>query len=157
MGMSQRETATSHWNGMMGIPCPCGGTMLLLGLGNCPGGQSWVVHLSLVNSMSHRVGGGVAGGISQLGLGGRQGGCCQRCSQSHWEGACWQQLCHQPFLSNEKVLPCSWEVSLALTGQSGWEEVAPVTAHLGFPFLFFFLPLEQRPGSIYQIGLAPLL
>lgn len=63
----------------------------------------------------------------------------------------------QPFLSQEKVLLCSWEVSLALTGQSGWEGVASVTAHLGLPFLFFFLPLEQRPGSIYQIGLAPLL
>lgn len=93
--------------------------MLLLGLGNCPGGQSWVGHLSLVNGMSHCAGGGMAGGISQLGLGGRQGGCCQRCSQPHWEGARWQQLCHQPFLSQEKVLLCSWEVSLALTGQSG--------------------------------------
>lgn len=36
----------------MGIPCPCGGTVLLLGLGNCPGGQSWVGHLSLVKGMS---------------------------------------------------------------------------------------------------------
>lgn len=46
------EAGTSRGNGTMAIPCPHGGTVLLLGSGNCPGGQSRVGHLSLVKGMN---------------------------------------------------------------------------------------------------------
>lgn len=52
MGGSQWEAGTNCGNGTMGIPCPSGGTVLLLGLGNCPRGQSQVGRLSLVKGMS---------------------------------------------------------------------------------------------------------